>query len=382
MLSCSTELTEPNSHTFIEGIPDYYFENGYLDQKINEVKNAMTSPNNISFGFLTDIHISKYLPKEDYYGSTSGNSGYSPYLLKYVLDSLCIPFVLFGGDVPVSVANNWEEIIGSGTRWHEMMNVIGKEKVFQVRGNHDYLGFASIHADKVTYSTPKEVYPLVMGYNHVFDVKAPVGKMYYYFDVDNTDLRIIVLDDYGDKDTEQAIYGIACIGQEQYNWLINVALDCSNKSIVLLSHQPADYHFDGGVPYGDEGSASDVDKNRQVLFEIMKAFANKENLQYTSTDKNGTVTVSKDFTNNTNTFVCHLSGHRHKDDSIVTDGVLSITHTCDCYSGNRLESKWSLDGRTPDTITEHAVSIFSIDIDNRIIKMTRIGAGESRTWNY
>ena len=331
----------------------------------------MSVKNGVSFGFLTDIHISKYLYSEDPY-STSGNAGYSSFLLKYFVDSLNVPFVLFGGDVPVVRARSWDDIIGSAARWQQMMNVIGRERVFQTRGNHDYLGYTSIGAEEVTKCTPDFLYPVLMGNNHIYDVKAPEGKMYYYFDVDNTNLRVIVLDDYGDNDTPESISGGACIGQSQYDWLINTALSCENKNIILLSHQTSDPILNTGE--------SDVDVNRIVLHEILKALVNKSQLNFTSTDNNGSVTVVKDFSRDTNTFVCHLAGHQHRDASAKTDGVLSILHTCDCFSGYRPQVNYP--ERSPGTITEHAVSIFNVNLDARSIKMIRIGAGEDKTWHY
>lgn len=367
-VACSKVSTD---YRLIAGIPEYYFENGYLDSKLSEVKKAMPANNGVTFGFLTDIHISKNLYSESPY-STSGNAGYSPYILKYFADSLNIPFFLFGGDVPVVRARSWDDIVGSADRWLQMMNVIGRERVFQTRGNHDYLGYASIDATSVTTCTPSFLYPVLMGSNHIYDVKSPQDKMYYYFDVDDTNLRVIVLDDYGDKDTEESISGGSCIGQSQYDWLINIALDCSDKNILLLSHQTSDPMLNTGE--------SDVDENRIVLHEILKAFVNKKSLNVISTDRNGSVSVTKDFTTDTNTFICHLSGHRHRDDYSMTDGVLSIEHTCDCYSAYRPQGNYS--GRVSGTITEHAVSFFSIDFDSRTITMNRIGAGKGAEWNY
>ena len=369
IFACS-QNTKPLVH-LIDGIPEYYFENKYLERKVDEVRDAMSCRNGICFGFLTDIHISECLPSEDS-NSTAGNSGYSPYLLKYVMDRLDIPFVLFGGDVPVVRTASWDDILGSGARWQEMMEIIGSEKVFQTRGNHDYLGFAGLNSTTVSHSSPSFVYPIIMGGKHVYDVRSPEGKMYYYFDVDNTNLRVVVLDDYGDRDTPTAISGVSCIGQTQYDWLLNEALGCNNRDIILLSHQTADPVLNKEMP--------DVDANRLVLHEILSAFVNKRILDYTSTDNYGTVAVKKDFTNNTNTFICHLSGHNHVDQTLNTDGVLSIGHTSDCYSGYRPEGNHM--GRTPGIITEHAISLFCVDFDSNTIKMIRIGAGENKVWHY
>lgn len=357
-----------------DSLPDYYFENDYLNDKVISIRTAMSTLNGVSFGFVTDPHIAKHLPSE-VPSSTAGNAGYSPYLFKYIMDRLAIPFVLNGGDIPVVRADGWEEIIGSAIKWHEMMSVIGKDRVFNTRGNHDYLGFTALSGDWATCGrtcTPKELYPIIMGDSHIYDVVAPTGKMYYYFDVKNTPLRIIVLDDYGDGDTPSSISGTSCIGQTQYDWLLNTVLDCNNKNIILLSHQTAD-------PTLNEGQ-TDVDANRTTLHEILKALVNKSVLNYTSTDAHGTVTVTKDFTLDTNTFVCHLAGHQHRDASAKTDGVLSILQTCDCYSGYRPQGNYT--GRYPGTITEQAVSIFSVDFDTRTLKMTRIGGGEDNEWTY
>ena len=86
-----------------------------------------------------------------------------------------------------------------------MMNIIGKEKVFQTRGNHDYQGFTTIDAKDVTTCTPDFLYPVLMGDKHIYDVNSHKGNMYYYFDVEGTNLRVVVLDDYGDKDTLSSI---------------------------------------------------------------------------------------------------------------------------------------------------------------------------------
>lgn len=145
-----------------------------------------------------------------------------------------------------------------------------------------------------------------------------------------------------------------------------------NKNIILLSHQTSDPILNTGE--------SDVDVNRIVLHEILKALVNKSQLNFTSTDNNGSVTVVKDFSRDTNTFVCHLAGHQHRDASAKTDGVLSILHTCDCYSGYRPQGNYPK--RSPGTLTEHAVSIFTVNLDARSIKMIRIGAGEDMTWHY
>ena len=74
-----------------------------------------------------------------------------------------------------------------------------------------------------------------------------------------------------------------------------------------------------------------------------------------------------------------ISGHRHFDGSVTTSaGTNVIATTCDArieYSGSQLT-------RTIGTITEQAFDVVQIDLSNRKIYLTRIGAGSDREFNF
>ena len=343
----------------INGLPHYYYDNDYLDSKVNEIRTAMSLREGICFGFFTDLHTLKT-------ESLSGNSGYSPYLFKYLMERLNIPFVICGGDIPCTRASvddeveGWEELLGTAQTWHRWMSVIGKDKVYQCRGNHDYLGYPSLTAKTTRECTPDELYPIVM--NHE-DVHHPIGKMYYYFDY--REFRFIVTDDYGDRDSDESIYGSSCIGQTQYNWLVNEALNCEHKKIIIISHQTADAEI---------GTLDDA--ARPMLHKIMEALRNKTLLD----ESIGGIILNHDFSNTTNEFVMHLTGHVHVDRSNVLNNVLTIAQTCDCWSGYKPGGAYV--GREPNTITEQALSIFCVNIKEKTIKSVRIGAGESAVYNW
>ena len=90
------------------------------------------------------------------------------------------------------------------------------------------------------------------------------------------------------------------------------------------------------------------------------------------------LTFNVDFTDTTNEIICVISGHNHADKSNVKDGLLSITTTSDAYYNDDPD----VTTRTKGTVTESAIDVFSIDLDKRTIKAARIGAGNSREWNF
>jgi hypothetical protein len=104
------------------------------------------------------------------------------------------------------------------------------------------------------------------------------------------------------------------------------------------------------------------------LQEILEKFKNKQS---------GTVgNISVDFTTTTNSLVVHINGHAHRDESHVTNGVLSISTTCDAH----LQDDGH--GAVVGTVTEQAFDVFCIDYDAETITAIRVGRGASRKWSF
>lgn len=323
--------------------PYYYFENDYIQNKIVDIREA-AKESDVSFGFITDVHLGV-------------NDRKSLMLMKYIGDNTnSIPFVLFGGDVPMATGESGEDALSAGDQWLELISVYGKEKVFQCKGNHDYMinitGEPTYHADE------KADYYYIRKANENL-VEGEAGNLYYYFDDDVNKVRYIVLDNY-DYGYSSEIYNTTGMSQDQYDWLID-ALGADGYDILVLSHQTSD------------ATLSNYESVLEPLQRILKAFVAKTTLSYTGNN----VSLTADFTGSTSRLICHLSGHSHVDESHTDDDVLSIATVCDAYY-----SAPSGYTRTVSTITEQAFDVFCINKTSRSINIIRIGAGQDREFTY
>ena len=110
-------------------IPSYYFDNNYIESKINEIREHTRTARGISFAFITDVHI-------------KNNVGNSKFLLKHILDRTTVPFIICGGDIGSAYSAEYgkekEETISEANQWLDYIGYVGKDLVFQVRGNHDH----------------------------------------------------------------------------------------------------------------------------------------------------------------------------------------------------------------------------------------------------
>lgn len=324
-------------------LPSYY--DTYIKAKAADIQSKAVR-NGISFVFITDVHV-------------ENNAGKSPALIKYLAGHTnCVPFVVFGGDVPMDRVNDLSEVNEQANKWISWVNAMHVDHVYQCIGNHDYHGLISEDGNLVNYGLSQNlVYNYVMG-RQMFDVHAPYGEKYYYFDIVPSKTRIVVLDCYDTTRNYPTALGYTGISETQLTWIADEAFgNIDGYSIIVVSHQIFDPDF---------GGASDF----ATAFALIKAFANK------TTFASGN--VSADFTQNTNTFVMHLVGHSHYDRSHVSDNVLTVVTTSDArYTGVSIDSN-----RVIGTVAEQAFDVFTIDYDTRTINATRIGYGSDREFTY
>lgn len=327
-------------------IPDYYFADDYLQ---NKAKTAQLASNvcGVSFGFITDVHT----------GDSSRNS---MKLAKYIADrTSAMPFMICGGDIPETNTGTLDGLYEQAQYWQEMMSQYGKHNVYQCRGNHDFL--ANLSSGSVSL-TNGACYSYVMG-NRPYDiVPSAKGKLSYYFDVPSAKVRFIILDEYDVSNTDPDANFTSYIGLSpvQYHWLVDEALKADDYNIVIIAHQPLNIDND-----------SSYSTNLNLLRDMITAF----NAHTQFSGSWGATTINVDFSTYTSNLVCVLSGHKHADGSGDT-GFLNIVTTSDAI--------YDTDGynRQMGTITECAFDIISIDTTNKVIKCTRIGAGNDRTFNY
>jgi hypothetical protein len=191
---------------------------------------------------------------------------------------------------------------------------------------------------------------------------SPAGS-YYFADDPNHKTRIVVLNLY-DVPTEEttpsgkAKYNkMTMIGlrEEELNWFANVALDVPSKdwTVVLFTHALwRDFHAPDNCIL--------TDKNKQIINRILQI--KRESAA---------------------TLAFWITGHIHKDCyDILSDGQTElqiISTTSDGYAYSFAPNGLRM---RPGTDREQCIDCMQMDVKNRTIHFTRIGAGEDRVYQY
>ena len=347
------------SNNNLTQIPDYYFEENYLEKKTQSIIERNEFINGISFAFITDLHF-------------LDNAKNSKYLLAYVLNNTNVPFVLSGGDYVQAWGGN------DCVRWAENLlleyqNYIGSGNWFSIRGNHDFTIKHNVSDESkapgtgYTAQTP-EVYNYLMRGSERFITSAQAGEMYYYLDIPAQRTRIFMLNSCvgqsSDETASWAIYNVP--SQEEIDWLLTHMQDVTNYRFIFLSHIPCDNHlfaFDG---------------NQSIFQDIFLSIKHKTVIDI----KRGNLSARADFSASSNTAICWIGGHGHRDMSHRDAGFLSIMTTSDAAF---FDDGWGdVPGQKPTMlgdITEQAFDVYHINYDRWTIKTTRIGRGMDREWD-
>ena len=327
-------------------IPAYYHEAGYIEQKIEQIKNNIDeAPKSVTFAYLTDGHW-------------RDNGKQSFPLIKYIDKQIGVPFTIYGGD-NIFAFGTKESAFEEADYYLRAMQLYGP--IYGVKGNHDItirngwhdVGGYTATADKIYDYTVRPIAQQVNGVD---------GKCYYYWDDKKQDVRYIALDLFENINTEISWgvnYGFS---QEQADWLVKKALKCKNKTLVILAHASIDPKLGGA-------------KEMQFLHELFIALQNR-----TTFNSSEGLQIKVDFRKSTNTVACIISGHSHRDDSNFDRGVLSISTICDAAYND--DPKFKELPRQRGTVNEQAFDIMTINPTMHLIQAVRIGQGNDREWSY
>ena len=107
--------------------------------------------------------------------------------------------------------------------------------------------------------------------------------------------------------------------------------------------------------------------------ELLRAYNSRNSYRL----NNDVAMLYTDFKNATSTVAAFICGHNHIDDSNQEGGLLVISTV-----GDSLYQEPNAPERKKDTLSEHGFDIFVVDKDSRSLSAIRIGAGESREWEY
>ena len=331
------KLTDDINNLMPGGMPEYYVD--HIAEKIQEVNADTRFINGICFPFITDLHF-------------SANSKNSRFLLKDVLDNTACDFVVCGGDYGVTGADA-ETSRSCIADLLEYASTIGHSKWFAINGNHDFTG-----SEPLTWG---ETYNAIYRPSERWTIDGKIGG---YFCIDNEaqKTRIICLNSCMPPSVASSAVmdGLVRIGYNQSQYLIDKINEVNAYKIIVVSHIASD------------SAMSSYFSNMGGLQTVLELLANKKAGSITASGR----TLNVDFTATTNTLICHISGHSHADESHVSNGVLSISTTCDAYY------KDDGHGAVAGTVTEQAFDVFCIDYDAETITAVRIGRGVSRKWSF
>lgn len=332
-------------------VPAYYNSNNYLKNKLTNIISNTINGDGISFVFITDLHL-------------KDNSKSSKSLVKYILDNTSVPFVLTGGDIPCAYSEvsgqEQAEIYEYVNEWSQWVEYWGSDRVFQLRGNHDYVLPSQTDADAHFKLQTKQVWQTVCGKTDRQVHGSAIG-CFYYFDIPSQKIRFIIIDGHADNINYPKVV-TAWFEPKQKAWLANVLKDSDDYNIIIVTH---------------EAYNSDIPSYSTALSDlgvILSAYKNHGT--YNVWD--GTRWNDFDFADCTGIIDFVLSGHSHQDSfAIDENGILSVSTICDAYYNRDPEIT-----RTVGTITESGFDVVFVDTTNKTLKTVRIGAGNNRAWNY
>lgn len=332
-----------------DGLPSYYYENDWLEDKINEVHDACGFLNGVVFPFITDLHF-------------TANSLNSKYLLKDVLDMTSCSMVIAGGDY-AAMYGTQADLDGEYQTLLDYAGYIGHENWFAMNGNHDLFNAVS------TTDSTRHSYTWGKTYNGIFrnserwQIKSSVSNGYYCVDNEAQKTRMIVLNSCEPTNavSDFVVVGAARVKNAQLQWLYDRIAELSGYKIIVFSHIASDSTM---------GSYTSAMAPVQT---ILEAFANKTT--FTARGSGASADVTGTFAGTTNTLICHISGHSHKDESHVSNGVLSISTTCDAHYQDDGH------GAVVGTVTEQAFDVYCVDYDAMSIQTIRFGRGSNRSFD-
>ena len=329
-------------------IPDYYFDDDYLPDRIDTIisNNASIGMNNDSFIFFTDPHTWR-----DGDVTAPQNGLQQVKLIRYIIDHTNINHVVCGGDMTngdyMTQTQELELLKATRTFFDPIW-----DKMHMVIGNHEWNKPGS-DSPEANLLTMNQIYPLLL---------KDKEKDYGSFDetsgsywVDNTFQKIryffLGCNNGGNIDRAEAAWFATQLGQVP-----------SGYTVFVISH--IGLSVSNSAPYETiyMGRFSDI----AGLLDAAKAHTTFTGTQYSNP-------ITADYTNLNVTVAGVISGHKHRDLEMYTTGgipIIGVTRDKGVVSGDTNLFKTV---RALGTIGEQAIDVVQIDVTNRKIYVTRIG---------
>ena len=326
------------------------------------------------FTLVTDTHFSVV----DLRSETNDKQGVAdfahPRIINNIANSTNSLFTVLCGDV---ISENRSMTKANCLNSFKYMRKMLNENTMFVIGNHDICYALGTTSDK--YCSVKEINEqLTVGKTQLVNNPSDAENMYYYYDDHDNKVRYIVLNS---MDLPSGVVGnIPAFLPKQIQWLNSVALQ-TDYDVVCFSHHSL---LDKDMLYPKPNSSEPKVKNVDVVKKVLENFANGISGTITGTDTgNYACSVTTNFTKQGK--VIHIFGHYHIDYKNKVNGV---THICvdSAYPYAKETQYLPTDGKGSDYDrtgnNELCISLVTIDTENKILYLERVGAGSDYYINY
>lgn len=210
-------------------VPDYYFTNNYLQNKVARINKLAQEAGDDAFIFTTDEHW-------------NFNAQVTPAIIKYLDKNCSISKLISTGDHIQNINESGKaEINKLGFDFTSLRELSTRKPNFSSVGNHEYLSSpvnTGVLDGTNLYNWVR--YAFYTDYSDV--VVGNPERMYFYKDDKAKKLRYIFLNNFGyhveaiDATKDHAIADTS-YGSEQLNWFENTALNVeSGYGIIIVTH--------------------------------------------------------------------------------------------------------------------------------------------------
>lgn len=317
--------------------------------------------NCLTFGLFSDAHVTTE--------AGNPNPGHTGNLMAAVMDGCGIPIAVLCGDAAGNNEKSEAQMRACFKASEETVAPIGFQKLLQAQGAADGAWNNTQMDENALYGAIFR--KLTVDPRRVFGGDGS----YYYLDYPAAKVRFIVLNSSWVDETETDVllrtehFGY---GNEQLNWLANTALRFTEDgwSVVLAAHVP---------PVEDIGAAT---RDKEVLSEILTAFQRKKSCaaSFGTEGQWDYVSVNCDYSAAyTGEVIGFFCGYLHRDEIYTEEHPFAVvTVTCD----GDLSEDDAEPMRYEGTDTEHAMDFVTVNLETKIVHITRLGVGEDRVYGY
>lgn len=318
------DVADASMMTFIApasdlNLPPYYYDDDYIQGRAAEVN---------SHDADCSINGDSFIFITDTHWAS--NMKKSPQLIEYLLEKTCVKKVFFGGDAITKYDTKDE----AKAAYNEFRGAMAGRFLYNwmpVIGNHELNNPGATEARLPITLSSSEAYGLVTKENEY--IVSRIDDYSYYVDNKVAKIRYVF---------------VGC------SYTSAIPSSVSDNVVAVLGSLPAGYKV---LVISHVGIKTDgtIDSSFLPILTALDAMQTNENV------------------------IGVISGHRHFDGSVTTSaGTNVIATTCDAmieYSGSQL-------ARTCGTITEQAFDVVQIDLTNRKLYLTRVGAGSDREFSF